>query len=156
MCSFYNFHLYNWSWSHSQYLSFLPSLPRPCSLHSQPTNPSADWDLAPVVIQTFSIWHFEFLMVLLLLRGHSFPFTYIYIVVACRIFIEACGIFRWGVRASLQLQCAGLVAPWHVGSYQGSNPCPLHWKADSQPLGHQGSPSIHFKKLALLWHNSHE
>ena len=25
---------------------------------------------------------------------------------------------------------------------QGSNPCPLHWQADSQPLRHQGSPSI--------------
>ena len=24
--------------------------------------------------------------------------------------------------------------------YQGSNPCPLHWQADSQPLRHQGSP----------------
>ena len=24
---------------------------------------------------------------------------------------------------------------------QGSNPCPLHWQADSQPLRHQGSPS---------------
>ena len=24
---------------------------------------------------------------------------------------------------------------------QGSNPCPLHWQADSQPLCHQGSPS---------------
>ena len=23
---------------------------------------------------------------------------------------------------------------------QGSNPCPLHWQADSQPLQHQGSP----------------
>ena len=23
---------------------------------------------------------------------------------------------------------------------QGSNPCPLHWQADSYPLGHQGSP----------------
>ena len=27
---------------------------------------------------------------------------------------------------------------------QGSNPCPLHWQADSQPLCHQGSPTIHF------------
>ena len=27
---------------------------------------------------------------------------------------------------------------------QGSNPCPLHWQADSQPLRHQGSPSITF------------
>ena len=25
---------------------------------------------------------------------------------------------------------------------QGSNPCPLHWQADSQPLHHQGSPTI--------------
>ena len=23
---------------------------------------------------------------------------------------------------------------------QGSNPCPLHWQADSSPLCHQGSP----------------
>ena len=27
---------------------------------------------------------------------------------------------------------------------QGSNPCPLHWQADSQPLRHQGSPKINF------------
>ena len=26
---------------------------------------------------------------------------------------------------------------------QGSNPCPLHWQADSQPLRHQGSPDFH-------------
>ena len=25
---------------------------------------------------------------------------------------------------------------------QGSNPCSLHWQADSQPLSHQGSPQI--------------
>ena len=25
---------------------------------------------------------------------------------------------------------------------RGSNPCPLHWQADSQPLRHQGSPSL--------------
>ena len=25
---------------------------------------------------------------------------------------------------------------------QGSNPCPLHWQADSQPLHHQGSPVL--------------
>ena len=24
---------------------------------------------------------------------------------------------------------------------QDSNPCPLHWQADSQPLHHQGSPT---------------
>ena len=29
---------------------------------------------------------------------------------------------------------------------QGSNPCPLHWQADSQPLRHQGSPGIYIFK----------
>ena len=29
----------------------------------------------------------------------------------------------------------------------GSNPCPLHWQADSQPLRHQGSPSLYILKL---------
>ena len=36
---------------------------------------------------------------------------------------------------------------------QGSNPCPLHWQADSQPLRHQGSPYCHLlqmRKLRLL------
>ena len=36
---------------------------------------------------------------------------------------------------------------------QGSNPCPLHRQADSQPLRHQGSPLIHFlntMKMGLL------
>ena len=28
---------------------------------------------------------------------------------------------------------------------QGSNPCPLHWQADSQPLRHQGSPVVSFE-----------
>ena len=28
--------------------------------------------------------------------------------------------------------------------YQGSNPRPLHWQADSQPLRHQGSPAYWF------------
>ena len=30
---------------------------------------------------------------------------------------------------------------------QGSNPCLLHWQADSQPLRHQGSPIIIFKNF---------
>ena len=37
----------------------------------------------------------------------------------------------------------GLVAPSHVGSQfsnLGMNPLLLHWKADSCPLDHQGSP----------------
>ena len=50
-------------------------------------------------------------------------------------------------------RCAGSVIVAHGPSCsavcgifpdQGSNPCPLHWQADSQPLRHQGSPSAHF------------
>ena len=46
-------------------------------------------------------------------------------------------------------RCAGSVVVAHRPSRpaacgifpdQGSNPCPLHWQADSQPLRHQGSP----------------
>ena len=33
---------------------------------------------------------------------------------------------------------------------QGSNPCPLHWQADSQPLRHQGSPYLLFLMAAFL------
>ena len=33
---------------------------------------------------------------------------------------------------------------------QGSNLCPLHWQADSQPLCHQGSPICLFLFLFLL------
>ena len=33
---------------------------------------------------------------------------------------------------------------------QGSNPRPLHWQADSQPLRHQGTPNLTFKSLSPL------
>ena len=38
---------------------------------------------------------------------------------------------------------------------QGSNPCPLHWQADSQPLRHQGSPPICvlIKQVNILEHH---
>ena len=35
---------------------------------------------------------------------------------------------------------------------QGSNPCPLHWQADSQPLRHQGSPEDSFLKTDVSAH----
>ena len=56
---------------------------------------------------------------------------------------RARGLCSCGSRAQ-QLRRRGLVALQHVGSQfpdQGSNPNPLHWKVDSQPLDHQGSPS---------------
>ena len=58
-------------------------------------------------------------------------------------------------------RCAGSVVVAHRPSCsaargilpdQGSNPCPLHWQADSQPLRHQGSPIVNifmFSYLAL-------
>ena len=33
---------------------------------------------------------------------------------------------------------------------QGSNQCPLHWQADSQPLRHQGSPSHCFNSWNFI------
>ena len=44
---------------------------------------------------------------------------------------------------------------------QGSNPCPLHWPADSQPLRHQGSPPNAFfkgitqKMYFIMFHLKH-
>ena len=55
--------------------------------------------------------------------------------------VEACELSSCGAR--------GLVAPWHVGSQfpdQGWNLRPLHCKADSLPLDHQGSPHSDLSK----------
>ena len=61
-------------------------------------------------------------------------------------------------------RCAGSVIAAHRPSCfaacgiipdQGSNPCPLHWQADSQPLRHQGSPVLSLLKKTFhssLWH----
>ena len=60
-------------------------------------------------------------------------------------------------------RCAGSVGVAHGPSCstacgifpdQGSNPCPPHWQADSQPLRHHGSPSVvsFLRKLHTLNH----
>ena len=55
-------------------------------------------------------------------------------------------------------RCAGSVIVAHGPSCsaacgifpdQGSNPCPLHWQADFQPLHHQGSPAYVFLNLVV-------
>ena len=62
-------------------------------------------------------------------------------------------------------RCAGSVVVAHgpncsaacgIFPDQGSNPCPLHWQADSQSLRHQGSPHASLKphRGALLWAHS--
>ena len=56
-------------------------------------------------------------------------------------------------------RCAGSVVVAHglrcsascgIFPDQGSNPCPLHWQTDSQPLRHQGSPTCLFLFLFSL------
>ena len=47
--------------------------------------------------------------------------------------LQTRGLSNCGSRAQLLPAC-GILPD------QGSNPCPLHWQADSQPLRHQGSP----------------
>ena len=55
-------------------------------------------------------------------------------------------------------RCAGSVVVAHGPSCsaacgilpdQGSNPCPLHWQADPQPLCHQGSPVEFFFLISV-------
>ena len=58
-------------------------------------------------------------------------------------------------------RCAGSVIVAHGPSCsaargifpdQGSNPCPLHWQADAQPLHHQGSPeSLYFCSSGYIY-----
>ena len=43
--------------------------------------------------------------------------------------------------------CSG---PCGIFPDQGSNPCPLYWQADSQPLHHQGSPRTFSKATKLV------
>ena len=60
-------------------------------------------------------------------------------------------------------RCAGSVIVAHGPSRstacvifpdQGSNPCALHWQADSQPLRHQESPIFSFlRKLHTVLHS---
>ena len=38
---------------------------------------------------------------------------------------------------------------------QGSNPCPLHWQADCQPLRHQGSPTCHIFDSGVVYSFQH-
>ena len=55
--------------------------------------------------------------------------------------LSCCGAQAPDAQAQ-QLWLTGPAAPRACGIFpdQGSNPCPLHRQADSQPLRHQGSP----------------
>ena len=103
---------------------------------------------------------------------HSF--IYVFILWLCWVFVSVRGLSLVAASGGhSSSRCAGLSRSWplllrstgsrRAGSVivahgpscsaacgifpdQGSNPCPLHWQADSQPLRHQGSPlPFHFE-----------
>ena len=105
----------------------------------------------------------------------SFKFIYLFIYFwLCWVFVSVRGLSPVSASGGpSSSQCAGLSLSWplllrstgskHAGSVvvahgpscsaacgifpdQGSNPYPLHWQADSQPLRHQGSPHSPFLK----------
>ena len=51
--------------------------------------------------------------------------------------LQTCRLSSCGSRPSCSAACG-------IFPDQGSNPCPLHWQAASQPLRHQGSPFLFF------------
>ena len=59
-----------------------------------------------------------------------------------------CGAWALGAWASVVvahgLSCS---VAWGIFPDEGSNPCPLHWQADSEPLCHQGSPAHHISDI---------
>ncbi|CAI9151704.1 unnamed protein product [Rangifer tarandus platyrhynchus] len=57
----------------------------------------------------------------------------------------------WGMWASVVV-AHRLSCPETCGIFpdQGSNPCSLHWQADSQPLGHHRSPKLVFILVTVL------
>ena len=97
----------------------------------------------------------------------------------CWVFVSVRGLSLVAAsRGHSSSQCVGLSLSWplllrntgsrHAGSVvvahgpscfvacgifpdQGSNPCPLHWQADSQPLRHQGSPAVLFLNRCQLF-----
>ena len=108
---------------------------------------------------------------------HFIYFKFIYLFIyfwLCWVFVSARGLSPAAASGGhSSSRCAGLSPSWplllrSMGSAvvahgpscsmacgilpdQGSNPCPLHWQADSQPLRHQGSPHfIYFKILFVL------
>ena len=104
---------------------------------------------------------------------------FIYLFWLCWVFVSVRGLSLVAAsRGHSSSQCAGLSLSWSLllrstgsrraGSVvvahrpscsaacgifpdQGSNPCPLHWQADSQPLRHQGSPvKILFSLITII------
>ena len=96
----------------------------------------------------------------------TFFFFLIYLFILAVLGLHFCAraFSSCGKRGSLFIAVCGPLLLWSTGSRrtgsvvvahgpscfpvcgifpdQGSNLCPLHWQADSQPLRHQGSPQL--------------
>jgi len=93
-----------------------------------------------------------------------FKFVFIYLFLLCWGFIADEGFLElwllFTVVYGLLIAVASLVVahgftcPMACGFFpdQESDPCPLHWQADSQPLDHQGSPPISILS-SWIWQN---
>ena len=125
-----------------------------------------------ILFQSFVLFCFVFKM-LAMSFSFFFKFIYLFIYFwLCWVFVSAEGLSPVAASGGhSSSRCAGLSPSWplllqstasrHAGSVvvahgpsrsaacgilpdQGSNPCPLHQQADSQPLRHQGSPVSEF------------
>ena len=58
--------------------------------------------------------------------------------------VGLCSCSSWALEHRLGIVVKGLSCSKACGIFphQGSNPCLLHWQADSLPLSHQGSPAL--------------
>ena len=110
-------------------------------------------------------------------------FIYLFYLWLCRVFVSVRGLSLVAASGGhSSSRCAGLslsrplllrsTSSRHAGSVavahrpscsaaygilpdQGSNPCALHWQADSQPLRHQGSPGFFLSglEICILFHH---
>ena len=133
------------------------------------------WPIGPVQFSTslcvFHILSMPFFFFFL----NKFIYFYFWL---CWVFVSGLGLSLVAASGGhSSLRCAGLSLSWpllwstgsrRAGSVvvahglrcsaacgifpdQGSNQCPLHWQADSQPLRHQGSPLSMLLKNIFRW-----
>ena len=98
--------------------------------------------------------------------GSSLQRTGFSLVVACRFSLSSCdaqapghmGSVVCGMQALLLRPASSVVVVCGLSCHvacgifvpdPGSNPCPLHWKADSSPLGHEEVPEIEIIEICL-------
>ena len=144
----------------------------------------SSWFWPFLVWSGISLWFFFFFL-MRASGNYSFVFIYlfIYYLWLCRVFVSVRGLSPVAASGGhSSSRCAGPSLSWplllrSIGSRragsvivahgpscsaaygifpdQGSNPCPLHWQADSQPLRHQGSPhcgfDLHFPGDEWCW-----